>query len=549
MKAIKYIIFTTSIIGSTLFVSSCKKDFLEKSPYGQFTVDQMDESSVEGLMASAYAGLQGHFFGNNESFSAPVSNWIFDVRSDDAYKGGGGLGMEGYITDLELSNFNSDNPTGLNKWRNNYFAIARVHKAMQAINDLAPAGKESLLGELRLIRGHFYFDLLRIFERIPYLDEKTDPTTATSDQFSREEIFGKIKDDFQYAYDNLPPSQQQIGRFNKYAAAAYMCKLLIETEKWGPAVDWADIVIGSNKYQLYNNYLDLSKIEFNNKAESVFTIQFSTDNNNAHVNWGNLLNTTYSEGIYGNGDDFFLASQNLVNAFRTDANGLPYLDTFNDTRLTSSGYTGNVDPRLDFTVGRIGFPFRGHTYNMNWTRDYATYGEHSGKKGLIASDSPDIVNGFPWGASPLNYNLIRYAEVLLWKAEAIIESNGDLSVARSLINEVRQKAKRSLNDLTYTPIDLDRAKANYKVEEYPSTGFSQNFARKALRMERRLELAMEGHRWFDLVRWKAASTILNKYYNEEKVLRNWMSDASFTNNETYLPIPREEVEKSGGLYK
>lgn len=533
----------------TLLYSSCS-DFLNETPYGEFTVGQLDESSVEGLLAAAYAGLEGHFFGNNESFTAPTSNWVFDVRSDDAYKGGGGVTMEASIHQLEISNLTSDNPTCVNKWKNNYYAISRVHKAMNAIQSAEIENKEVYLGELRLLRGHFYFDLIRIFERIPYITETDDPNTVRFDEYTRDEIFDFIKQDFEYAWLNLPKTQAQPGRFNKYVAAAYMTKLAVQTGDWDTAIEYADSVIGSSQYQLYDNYLDMSKIEFNNQKESIMAVQHSTANNNAHINWGNLLNTTYSEGnLYGTGDDFFLGSQNLVNAFRTDENGLPYLDSFNEVNVTTS-YRGNVDPRLDFTVGRIGIPFRGYTYNENWCRAYDIYGEYSGKKGLIDPNSSAMVQGFPWGASALNFCIIRYADVLLWKAEALIESTDkqDLDEARRLINLVRNKAKRSI-DANYTPVDLNPALVSYKVEEYPAEGWTVDYARKALRMERRLEFAMEGNRWFDLVRWGVVVDVVNRYMREEAGLRPYYNEASITPDEIYLPIPKDEVENSGGLYE
>lgn len=533
-------------VGAMLF-SSCS-DMLDKEPYGQFSTAQMDANSIEGLMSSAYAGLEGHFFGNNEAFTGPVSNWVFDVRSDDAYKGGGGVTMESYLTQLELSNITNDNPVGLNKWRNNFYGIARVNQTIRTINSISPENKEELLGELRLIRGHFYFDLIRIFERIPYIDENTNAISARYDELTRDQIYDKIYDDLKFGYDNIAETQTQVGRLNKYAAAAYLCKLSIERKKYTDAITWADVVIGSNKYALYDNYLDMSKLEYNNKKESVFAIQFSTDNNAAHINWGNLLNMTYSDGnLFGNGDDFFIGSQNLRNAFRTDANGLPYLDNFNSVDVNAS-YTGNVDPRLDFTMERIGFPLRGNIVNEKWCRDLETYGAGSCKKGLIDPTSSDMVQGFPWGANALNYNLIRYAEVLLWKAEALIESGGNLETARGLINQVRQKAKRSI-DKFYSPRDIDVTKANYKVEDYSATGWDQAYARKAVRMERRLELAMEGHRWFDLVRWGVAPEVMNTYISQEKVKRPYLSTGNFTSDEIYLPVPKDEVENSGGLYQ
>lgn len=547
MKIIKNIAIGLCACG--LFAATSCNDMLDIKPSGQFTSDQITDESIEGLMASAYAGLESHFFGNNESFCAPITNWVFDVRSDDAYKGGGGVSMEANIHQLEISNLTSDNATNYNKWRNNYYAIARVHQAMNAINaSQGLTGKDALIGELKLLRAYFYFDLIRIFERIPYLTETSIATETRFDEFTRDEIFGFIKQDIKDAWNSLPETQAEEGRFSKYVAAALMAKVSAFTSDWADVIEYSDYVINSGKYELYDNFLDMSKIEFNNRKESIMAIQFSTANNNAHINWNNLLNTTYSEGnLFGSGDDFFLASQNLVNAFRTDDKGLPLFDTFNDVKVTSD-YEGNVDPRLDFTVGRIGFPFRGHTYNSKWCRAYDVYGEYSGKKGLIDPASPEMVQGFPWGASALNFCLIRYADILLLKAEALIETNSSLDTARQLINMVRAKADRSI-DGSYTPVELNPMKANYYVGQYPAEGWNQEYARKAVRMERRLELAMEGNRWFDLVRWGNVLEVVNNYMQSEAKLRPYYEGASISSDEIFLAIPLTEIQNGGGIYE
>lgn len=541
-----YAIMAAAVLTGT---TACD-DMLDMKPQGVFSADQIDDDSVEGLMAAAYAGLQAHFFGNNEAFAGPSTNWIFDVRSDDAYKGGGGVSMEANIHQLEMSNIQSDNVSCLNKWQNNFYAVSRCNKAILALEAAENVSdRDNLLAQLKALRAYYYFDLIRVFEAIPYFTEKDDPNSASPFEYSRDEIFGFIKADLAEAYRNLPETQSQPGALNRYAAAAIHAKVSAFTSSWAEVDEYAGYVIGSGKYQLYNNFLDMSKIEFNNSYESIFAMQCSTANDNALINWCNLLNTTYSEGnLFGNGDDFFLASQNLVNAFRTDANGLPLLDgTFNNEKVTTN-YDGNVDPRLDFTVGRIGMPFRGHTYNMSWTRAYDIYGEYSGKKGLIDPSSPDMVQGFPWGASGLNFIFIRYADILLLKAEAMIELGTDLDGARKLINDVRAKAARSV-DPAYTPVDCNPSIASYKVGQYPAAGWTQDYARRAVRMERRLELAMEGNRWFDLVRWGVAVETMNEYYRSESQLRTYLESASMSADETYFPIPLDEVQNSGGLYE
>ena len=565
-KIYKAFIALTICCGVAATTTSCS-DQLELAPQGEFTADQLTDESIEGLMSSAYQGLEAHFFDdNNAAFAGPITNWVFDVRSDDAYKGGEGVSMEANIHQLEIQNITSDNPTCLNKWENNYLGIARVHKAMLAIQDAGSVNdKEALLGELKTLRAWYYFDLNRVFKSIPYFTEKDDPKTVPNGNKNREEIYAAIKADLEEAFAAMKESQEQPGRFTKYVAAALLAKVNAQTASWAEVEKWADVVIKSGKYQLYDNYADMSKLEFNNKKESIMAIQFSTANDNIHINFCNLLNTTRSDGnVFGSGDDFFLGSQNLVNAFRTDANGLPYLDgSFNTVDVTTD-YEGNVDPRLDLTVGRIGMPFRGHLYTSGWCRDYNTYGEYSGKKGLIDPSSPDMVQGFPWGASGLNFMLIRYADILLLKAEACVElaagnnaqpevdTDGRLAEARSIVNQIRQKAARSI-DGNYTPVDLDPFTANYLVGLYPTNWdgnlyWTKDRARTAVRFERRLELAMEGQRWFDLVRWGIAVETINKYMQEESDLRPYYAGASLTNDELYLPIPISQIENSNGLY-
>ena len=544
---------SAAIMGASLAMTSCD-DYLDLKPQGSFTEAQLDDSSIEGLLSAAYAGLEAHFFGNNEAFSGPITNWVFDVRSDDAVKGGGALSMEQNIHQLEVSNITSDNVTCLYKWENNYYAISRVHKAMNAIDMADIQNKDELKGELKTLRAYFYFDLIRVFKNIPYFTENEDPNGKTNDEYTREQIFQFIESDLESAYAALPETQASAGRFNKYVAAAIMAKVCAFQSDWAGVEKWADIVINSGKYSLYDNYLDMSKIEYNNKKESILAIQCSTANDNAHINWSNLLNTTYSEGnLFGNGDDFFIGSQNLVDAFATDDNGLPYLDgSEHYVKTTVDGnddYQGNVDPRLDFTVGRLGMPFRGHTYNLSWCRAYELYGEYSGKKGLIDPSSSDMVQGWPWGASALNFCLIRYADIVLLKAEALIEQNKSLDTARELINSVREKAARSINS-DYSPVDIDPMKAYYMVGLYPNDSkWTQDYARKAVRMERRLELAMEGNRWFDLVRWGTVVDTVNKYMQSEKQYRTYYEGSSISDDEIYLPTPYDEVNNSQGLYK
>ncbi len=551
---IKNAICATAIATMALASTSCD-DLLDTKPQGVFTDEQIGDDEAVDLMTAAYATLLCHYFGNNESFAGPINNWVFDVRSDDALKGGGEVSMEGYIHQLEVGNVQSDNDVANFKWRNNYYSISRCNTAIKGIlnaDAITAANKEQFIAEMKTLRAYYYFDMFRIFEKFPYFDESvTDPSECRADQYTRDQIVEFIKQDLRDSYDVLPKTQEQVGRFNKYVAAALLARVDLFTSDWAEAEKYAGYVIDSQQYELYPNFLDMSKPEYNNMYESVMAIQFSSANSPDQFNFSNCLNCTYSEGnLYGNGDDFYLASQNLVNAFRTDANGLPYLDgSFNSENVDKADYAGNVDPRLDFTLGRIGMPWRSHMYNKNWCRNLDLYSEYSGKKPYPAPESPYVKPGIvPWGASSLNCILIRYADVLLMKAEALIEQNKNLDEARGLINDIRRKAARSV-DASYAPVDCNPMIANYAVEEYPANSWNQDYARRAVRMERRIELAMEGLRWFDLVRWGIVVETVNNYYASEVKLRSYYEGANLTANEIYFPIPVNQVDNAGDLYK
>ena len=542
--------YSVLLLALVLGVSSCE-DFLDRRPYGQFTADQLTDETIDGLLVSAYAGLSAHYFGNNEAFAGPSTNWIFDVRSDDAYKGGGAVTMESNIHQLEVANINSDNISLENKWQNNFYGITRAHKAMKALQDAENVtNKDQMMGELKILRAWYYFDMARIFKHVPYFTMNDDPSHVSDSVYSQDSILRMLQLDLEEAYGMMNEDAPTPARFSRYTAAALLVKISAQLSDWQRVIQYANIVIASGKYSLYDNYLDMSKVAFNNTHESIIAMQCAVTSGYGQINWSNLLNTTYSDGnLYGTGDDFFLASQNLANCFRTDAEGLPYLDeSVAPAESMSGSYKGNIDPRIDFTMGRIGLPFRGHTYTRKWCRAYDTYGEYSGKKWLIDPSSSDMVQGFPWGASSLNFIFLRYADILLLKAEALIETGADLNGARLIINQIRTRAANSV-DAYYSPVDVDPMVSSYKVGEYPSGGWTQDYARKAVRMERRLELAMEGQRWFDLCRWGNVVEVMNRYYTTESALRSYYKGADLTADEVYFPTPIDEVRTADGLYE
>jgi hypothetical protein len=331
-----------------------------------------------------------------------------------------------------------------------------------------------------------------------------------------------------------------------------LASFYMDTKRWAEAITMCNYIM-QGPFSLNAQCEDMSKVEFENSPESIFTMQFSKANSFADHNWSDLLNVTRSPGIdqggYANGDDFYLGSQNLGNAFKTDANGLPLFDTFNTGQdVENSTYTGNLDPRIDFTMGRIGIPWKGTAlYSDAWIRSADYYPGFSGKKHVVAPNAPQVHNSFPWAASGLNFQIIRYAEVLLWKAEALIESGQDLEQARQLINQVRLRAKNS----TYVQrLDGSGPAANYLINPYPADNWSADYARKAVRFERRLELAMEGKRFYDLVRWGIAAQTMNDYYSSESVKHTFLNGSVFqAGKHEYLPIPQAEIDLAPTLYQ
>ena len=546
-------LFRSVIFAIIALISFSCEGVLDQKPRGVLADGTLNEEFTDKLVTASYQGLATHFFGNYESFVGPSTNWVMDVRSDDAWKGGGGISDLIDVHQLEVSAHDATNDVAFHKWRNTLYAIARTNLAIRELNKLSSPTYpvNSRIAEMRFLRGVFHFDLKRNFNQIPYLLENTDPLVASNTEYTDNEILALIETDLQFAYDNLPATQEQVGRATKYAAAAFLQKLYLHAEDWSKAKSTGETIINSGKYSLLTDYENLSTLAYENGAEGVFVVQYSTANIYANHNWSNLLNSTSGPGIdnggYASGDDFYHASQNLVNSFKTDQNGHPLFSSFNEgTAVEDATYSGTLDPRLDFTVGRIGIPWKGTAnYDQNWIRSMDYYPGFSGKKHVVAPNDPMVHNSWPWAASGLNFNVIRYADVLLMTAEANIEL-GNTVTGIALINQVRLRAKNStyVANLT-TGMDA----ANYKVEPYSTSGWSQPDARIAVRFERRLELALEGHRWYDLLRWGELPTRMNSYYTSEALRKEYLEGAIFTSGrDEFLPIPQNEIDLAPTLY-
>ena len=562
MKKIKYIL---GFIGITLLSISCS-DFLNVAT--QSGLDPEQANDAEKFCNAAYASLLN---------MRDVKLWAWgDVRSDDAYKGGGGTN-DGYTEHCYetgthiVTTFGE--PDGY--WFIQYCGISRANTALGALNVLSEKdfpNKAARQAEMRFLRGHFYFLLKILFKHIPYVDE-TIPTeeypNVSNLALNDEQLWDKIIADFKFAFDNLPDKQSDLGRANKYAAAAYLAKAYLykayrQNEKYEvvsiakddleKVVEYTSEVMKSS-YGLESDYGFNFLPEFENGKESIFAIQFSKDDGTmfGNLNFADFLSVPQGLGCC----DFHKPSQNLVNAFKT-SKGLPMFKVKNGTYsenydIANYSLTKAADPRLFHTVAIDGLPYKYNEdllFQNSWNRNPEVYGNFASLKENVDPSCDCFVNLSPYYANSMNKILIRYADVLLMRAEAFIEL-GRESEALPLINQIRQRAKDSSNGLVnYSDPDL---KPVMDIELYldgQNCTWDQDFARYALRWERRLEFAMENMRFFDLVRWGIADEVLNKYFQSEKARRSYLKEAVFTKNKNeYAPIPQQQIGYSKDVYK
>ncbi|MBJ2189569.1 MAG: RagB/SusD family nutrient uptake outer membrane protein [Muribaculaceae bacterium] len=575
-------IMTAALVCLTF--TACSDDFLENKPQGPLSEGNMNNpQAVDLLVSGAYATFGCRYADSNDPHWYPVTNWSYgEVRADNAYKGGGGETDAWEIHDMETAKIQPNNGFLDGKWFNVYCGISRCNSAIRSLNkvdeNLIPE-KNIRIAEVKVIRSHWYFELVRLFNRIPYMDinlPENEYQSVRNDEFTREQHLARIAGELLEAAEVLPETQTEIGRVNRRIALAYAAKVkLYQAYEQDPQTN---AVININKsllqevvnlidqvqgYDLLADFQQLDLLEYENGPESVFAIQFSKDDGSSgvgRINWSMLLNSMTGPGCPWQGDGFFLPSQDLINAYQTDENGLPLFDYQNRPDYgnvvfdSNGGYTlgnvdGNVDPRLDFVIGRPTIRYK--TYSERpcglWVRNSDTYGYNNTKRFWLSPESPDATQGWPWGASALNWQLIRYADLLLYKAEALIEIGGSgLEEARTLINRVRTRAMNS--DYVKDFYDQTKDAANYKIGLYPASVWNQDYARQALRTEMRLEKAMEGERFFDLVRWGIAKETMNNYFAAEKDNRIYYQNASFETGEEYFPVPVAQYNFSGGIY-
>lgn len=585
------IILTTFLL--VVVIYSCSEEFLTKVPQGATSENVFySEKGIDALVTGTYAMVKGSALWT-VSWGASIQNWTYgSAASDDAYKGSE-ITDQVPVNEIERWEVTTTNNYPAEKWRLNLgMGVDRANKTLRVIQTTQDAGTISAAvadrfrAEVRFLRGLFYFESWLVFgDWIPILDETVTDPASVSNENAADAVLNFIIADLQYAWEKLPATQAQPGRPTKWAAMAVAARAYLQDLKYAQAKPLLENIITSGQFSLMPKFIDNFNIETNNNAESVFEIQANVNDINESLNaeMGIGLNWPHG-GDIGMCCGFHQPSQNLVNAFKVDASGLPLFDTFNNTDLKNDAgipsasefipSTDRVDPRLDFTVSRRGIPYKdwGINRGSDWVRKQSEGGPYlpAPKPFFKKSQrySLSTTTGWQTGINANNYRYIRYAHILLWRAEVAAFEN-DLITARTYVNQIRQRADNdkvmgkvliySLPASVYPwgeegDVDWDEPAANYHIGLYPPFANKEE-AMRAVQWEQRLEFATEGRRFFDLRRWDNLpagmrvdmAATLNAFAAGDLRVRQFMAGATFTNKDKFQPVPQGQLDLQPGV--
>ena len=565
------------ILGSLLFIGGCSKDFLEITPNGELgNAVLATYDGVDALLTGAYSMLDGV----SESFGweSATSGWVFgSIRAMESNKGTDSGDAPSGINSIQTYSDVPLNPYLNLKWRAIYESISRCNSTLVSADMALESGSITedqynwFTRQARALRGFYHFEAWRLWADrnsnlyVPYVDENTDFSRLTNMEDIRDRIIEDLSEGTM-----LPLNMGQVGRFNLSVSQVFLAKALMQM--YGEYEDALSLLIeveesGTNpagqKAGLEARYGDVFDIEFRNGIESVYTVQYSVNDGSGGRNggWGEVLNFPYKSGTSPGGCcGFFQPTQDFVNSFRTAPDGLPYLDNYNDESVSSdqgilpetpfTEYTGRLDPRLDWSVGRRGIPYWdwGDHTGSDWIRDQSYAGPYSPKKQVYKKSQEGIyteVGNWTSGYTANGYRMIRFADVLLLKAECEAKSISD-DLGLGEVNLVRSRAANP--DGFVKEADGITPAANYVIDLYPAFP-DTSFALQAIRFERKLELGQEGHRYYDLQRWDKVISELSRTLEFEKTMPwgNLMYRQAVVGPEDVnYPIPQRQIDISGG---
>ena len=574
MKTIYRLLCTICVFGGLM---SCS-DFLEEQvPQATLTQDEVkDPEYIDNVIVSAYAGLV-----SIEDMNASFSLWNYDTRSDDAYVGGSDFSDGEPFHRLEKGTgvMTTDWPFS-SIWNKFYNYLSRISLSLDMLEeaDQSNAIIKQRTAEMKFLRAYGHFQLKRLFKKIPFVNKSNmtedDYNNLSNTEYTNDEGWQQIINDLEVAYNVLPETQSDKGRPTKAACAAFLAKVYLYkayhqddvNSNQVTSINEADLqkvieytnpsIYAKGGYglesDLHNNFRPEEQYE--NGKESLWAIQYSKNDGTTYgnLNFSNRLIVPCIPKVHDSGCDFYKPSHNLVDAYRTNSDGLPMLDNF-ATVDYKVGSAETVDPRLFITVGVPGTPYMFNTSFMMsetgaWSRSGGTFGYFVSLKqnvNPILTDNYLYLCDSQW-ASSMNRIVFRYADVLLMRAEALAQLN-NTAEAVIFVNQVRDRAIRMMTNSVVAGYP-NKYGIHYAVGKYNGT-YSKEEMMKIVKMERRLELAMESERFFDLVRWGDAATVLNKYYSDESQKMSFLNGSSFTANKNeYLPIPFEQMAASNGHY-
>ena len=570
------LLWTAVLMSSAVTLQGCQ-DFLEDAAAPQGTLNQLSlatRQGVEGSLIATYRALDWNN-GVGGAWGNAASNWVWgSVTSDDAYKGSEANDQPN-INSIEAYTWNNaEVATYLNdKWRGVYEGVVRANSTLRLLRDVRAAKPgeiddataRSIEGEALFLRAHFHFEAWRIWGNIPYyLEEDLDFRKAnnTNADAGSAAVVTALISDLDAAIGLLPATPRARARVGQWTARAYKGRVQAYAGMWAAALTTLREVRTNGPYALEPSFDRVWSgfPEFENGPETILAYQASANDgepsgNNA--NYGERLNFPHSGSPFGC-CGFHQPSQNLVNFYKVDATGLPLALTDANWNATNANFVGGtmtpVDPRLDWTVGRDGVPFKDWgPHAPGWIRAPAYGGLYSPKKNVHedASNAESGVGWVPTQLNSVNIHIFRYADMLLLLAEAEVEA-GDLNAARTIVNSIRARAGARAQgpgtDRASIAVDPNHSSitwADYEIGQYLVPWTNQADARTRVRYERRLELAMEGQRFFDLKRWGIADQTLNAYVAVERNRRPYLqAAAAFEPRHMRFPIPPIQIELS-----
>ena len=558
------ILFTAGLTTAALLTNSCKEKFLERPPLGSIGENVLtNRTGVEGALIQAYRTLRGQ---NVAGWYTSPTNWVWgSVRSEESYKGSEGPDQN-QLNEIERYDVQANNGAVHDKWRAAYDGVGMANQTLRLMKnatDMDDAEKLQVEAQARFLRGFHHFEAKRVFNKVPFVPETAITNTDFRALSNEADIYPQIEEDLKFAFDNLPETQAQIGRVNKWAAGAFLAKAKLYQKKYAEAKTLFDEIIAKGvtskgeKYGLLDKFSQVFRGENENSKEVIFGVQVTVGDGTggANSNTDLELPNPHNKGPVGC-CGFFQPTQTLANSYKTTAEGLPDPTphvspvTNQESNPSAFPYRGRLDPRIDWTMGRVGITYLDWGLaDASWIRNTPNGGPFLPKK-LNATKAEDgtyqISGGWGQGQSGRNILVMRYADLLLMAAECEVEV-GSLEKAREYVNMVR---KRASNPEDFLKSAAGTPEAQYTIGEYTAPFADKAAATAAVRNERLFELALEGHRFFDLVRWGVAGEVLNAFIARESAIRTHLGGATFNEpTDNYLPIPEYVISQSGGNIK